>query len=161
MNALLEKFAALAPRERLILGVGGVAALLIVVYVLVWEPWQSELERLRSQVPDKQQTLAWMRNQAAQIETLSDESSQGASTSGLPLLTLVERSANQVKMRDVISRMSPGDKADQVRVWMDDVQFDRWLQWVDALSNSGIEVAEANIDRDGENLVSIRTTLQR
>lgn len=44
---------------------------------------------------------------------------------------------------------------------MDNVAFDEWLQWVDALNDSGIRVAEANIDRTGENLVSIRTTLQR
>ncbi len=77
------------------------------------------------------------------------------------MLTLVERSANQIEMRDVITRMSPGDESDQVRVWLDKVAFDRWLAWVDVLSDDGIDVAEANIDRSGENLVGIRATLQR
>lgn len=161
MNALTETLASLSPRERLMVVLGGAAALVIILYSLVWQPWQTELERLRSQVPEKQQTLEWMRARAAQIESLPGPDEKAASASGLPLLTLVERSANQVKMRDVITRMSPGDEADQVRVWMDDVAFDRWLLWVDALASSGIAVAEANIDRSGDNLVSIRATLQR
>lgn len=161
MSALTESLAGLSPRERLMVVAGGVAALVIVLYSLVWQPWQTELERLRSQVPQKEQTLAWMQAQAAQIETLRGQSADASAPSGLPLLTLVERSANRVEMRDAISRMSPGDEEDQVRVWMDNVAFDRWLLWVDALSTSGIDITEVNIDRSAENLVSIRATLQR
>lgn len=162
MNALTEKFAGLSPRERLIVVLGGAAAVVIVLYAAVWQPWQAELERLRAQVPAKQQTLAWMEAQAARIDSLSAQSAADESPeSGLPLLTLVERSANQVGMREVITRMSPGEEADQVRVWLDDVAFDDWLQWVDALNGSGIRIAEASIDRSAENLVSIRITLQR
>lgn len=140
---------------------GGLAALAIVVYAWAWQPWQAELERLRDRVPEKRETLAWMQAQAERIDGLRGRAAQGPSTSGLPLLTLVERSANQVDMREVITRMSPGEQADQVRVWLDDVAFDRWLRWVDALGGSGIDVAEANIDRADDNLVSIRATLQR
>lgn len=161
MNALTETFAGLSTRERLMVFVGGAAAVVIVLYTLVWQPWQTELERLRDRVPEKQQTLAWMQTQAARVESLGARADDEPRTSGLPLLTLVERSANQVEMRDVITRMSPGDEADQVRVWLDKVAFDRWLEWVDVLSEDGIDVAEANIDRSGENLVGIRATLQR
>lgn len=161
MSALTESLAGLSPRERLMVVAGGVAALVIVLYSLVWQPWQTEVERLRSQVPQKEQTLAWMQAQAAQIESLRGKSADASAPSGLPLLTLVERSANRVEMRDAISRMSPGDEEDQVRVWMDNVAFDRWLLWVDALSTSGIDITEVNIDRSTENLVSIRATLQR
>lgn len=161
MNALGEKLAGLSPRERVMVVAGGIAALAIVLYAWVWQPWQTELERLRDRVPAKRETLAWMQAQAERIEALRARSEQAPSTSGLPLLTLVERSANQVDMREVITRMSPGEEADQVRVWVDDVAFDRWLRWVDALGGSGIEVAEANIDRSDDNLVSIRATLQR
>jgi len=154
----------LSPRERLTLVGGALAAALILLYTFVWAPWQAELERLRERVPVKQETLAWMQAQAGRVASLSarEAGERGsASNSGLPLLTLVERSANQLGMREVITRMSPGDQASQVRVWMDDVAFDRWLRWIDALGREGITVAEASIDRDGENLVGIRATLQR
>lgn len=161
VNALAEKLAGLTPRERLTVFAGAAAAGLILLYTLIWQPWQMELERLRAQVPDKQQTLAWMQAQAARIELMPERSADITPGSSLPLLTLVERSANRIEMRDVITRMSPGDEVDQVRVWIDNVAFDRWLLWVGELSKSGISIAEVNIDRSGENLVGIRATLQR
>lgn len=161
MNALTERLAQLTFRERLTLIIGFVAALSIVLYTLVWQPWQEELNRLRTVVPEKTRTLEWMQAQAKQIKTLTEQSTVGATQSDLPLLTLIERSANQVEIRETISRMNPGDKEDQVRIWMDDAEFDRWLLWLEALNNSGVRVAEANIDRSRENRVNIRTTLER
>lgn len=161
MNVLTEKLAILSSRERFVLLGGGLLTLCLILYALAWQPWQNELNRLRAQIPAKEETLAWMRAQAAQVEVLSARSKRGADQSGLPLLTLIERSANQVEIREAITRMSPGEKEDQVRIWMDNADFDRWLRWLKTLDDSGIEVAEANIDRSVENQVSIRTTLQR
>lgn len=161
MNALSERFAALTPREQLVLVVGAVAALIIIVYTFAWRPWQDELSRLRAQVPQKEQTLAWMQAQAGQVKTLSEASAGAPTETGLPLLTLIERSANEADIRKAITRMSPGDEEDQVRVWMDNADFDRWLRWLESLKQSGVEVAEANVDRSAENQVNIRATLQR
>lgn len=161
MNAVSERLAGLSPREQVVLVAGSVVALAIILYVLAWRPWQDELDRLRVQVPQKEQTLAWMRAQAAQVDSLTRSPDDTAAHSGLPLLTLIERSANQVEIRKAITRMSPGDKDNQVRIWMDNADFDLWLRWLKSLKASGIEVAEANIDRAAENKVNIRATLQR
>jgi len=160
-NTLSAKWAGMMPRERLMLGGGLVAAAAILAYTLAWEPWQAELGRLRATVPEKQQTLDWMSSQVAQIRQLKENAGSESRNSSLPLLTLVERSANQARIREVITRMNPGENADQVRIWMDDADFDRWLRWLEALNDSGIGVAEANIDRSDGNQVTIRTTLQR
>lgn len=143
------------------LGGGLTAAAAILVYTLAWEPWQAQLESLRTSVPEKRQTLQWMATQVEQIQGLKKNGGSASTDTGLPLLTLVERSANQAEIRQVITRMNPGENADQVRIWMDDADFDRWLLWLDSLNDSGIAVAEANVDRTAENQVTIRTTLQR
>lgn len=161
MSAFTDKLAALSARERIVLMIGAGAAVAIVLYSLAWQPWQAEISRLGAQVPEKRATLEWMTSQADRIDNLSARAAGDAEESGLPLLMLVERSANQVEIRDLITRMSPGDDADQVRIWMDNADFDRWLRWLETLEGSGIEVAEANIDRAQENRVNIRTTLQR
>ncbi|MFZ0487584.1 MAG: type II secretion system protein M [Arenicellales bacterium] len=161
MNALTERLTGLSTREQVVLVGGGVLALVVVLYTLAWRPWQEELNRLRIQVPEEEQTLAWMRTQAAQVDSLTKSSNTAAEQTGLPLLTLVERSANEVEIRKAITRMSPGDKDNQVRVWMDKADFDLWLRWLKALQAAGIEVADANIDRASENKVNIRATLQR
>lgn len=161
MNALTDRLAGLTTRERVVLGGGLAAAVLIVLYTLAWQPWQAELARLRATVPEKQQTLEWMSAQVAQIRQLKKTAGPDAGDTSLPLLTLVERSANQANIREVITRMNPGENADQVRIWMDDADFDRWLRWLETLGKSGIAVSEANIDRSADNRVTIRTTLQR
>lgn len=161
MRILSDGLAALTTRERVALGGGLAAALIIVVYALAWQPWQAELDRLRARVPEKQQTLEWMSAQLARIRELNKGAGTGSEDSGLPLLTLVERSANQAELRGAITRMNPGEDADQVRIWMDGADFDRWLRWLETLNDGGIVVAEASIDRTADNQVTIRTTLQR
>jgi type II secretory pathway component PulM len=161
MSTLSDRLSALTLRERVFLGGGLGIAALILIYTFVWEPWQDELDRLRARVPEKQQTLQWMTSRVEEIRALRERGNARADESGLPLLTLVERSANQADIREVITRMNPGESADQVRVWMENADFDRWLRWLKTLSENGIVVAEANIDRSADNQVSIRTTLQR
>lgn len=144
------------------LGIGVAAAVGIVLYAFTWVPWQQELERLRADVPEKARTLAWMEQQAPRVEALMAETGPDSNNSSeLPLLTLLERSATSAEIREQITRMSPGDEPDQVRVWMDDADFDRWLRWLESLQDTGIRVTEASIDRTGSNRVDIRTTLQR
>jgi len=143
IEAWRHRLAALSGRERLALGIGTAAALAILVYALLWLPWQQELSRLRAEVPEKARTLAWMEAQAPRAVALSQEAeSAGSRPTGLPLLTLLERSA-------------------KIRVWMDDADFDQWLRWLESLRGAGIRVAEANIDRSVDNRVDIRVTLQR
>lgn len=161
MNLLSDSLASLSAREKNLLAAGAVVALVIVLYSLAWRPWQEELSRLRAQVPEKEQTLAWMKAQSAQIGSLVGSSKTAAAASGLPLLTTIERSANQVAIRKSITRMSPGDKDNQVRIWMDNADFDVWLRWLQSLKTRGIEVVEVNIDRSAEGKANIRATLQR
>jgi type II secretory pathway component PulM len=161
MNPLSDSLASLSTRERNLLAAGAVVALVIVLYSLAWRPWQDELNRLRVQVPEKEQTLAWMKAQSAQIRSLVGSAKATSAESGLPLLTTIERSANQVAIRKAITRMSPGDKDNQVRIWMDNADFDVWLRWLQTLKTRGIEVVEVNIDRSAEGKVNIRATLQR
>jgi len=162
MNALRDRLAALSTRERLILGAGALAAAAIVLYAFAWQPWQSELARLRAQVPAKAADLAWMKARAAEAERLAGEADDAApQDAGLPLLTLMERSAERAGIRDAISRMGPGDNDREVRIWMDEAGFDRWLQWLSRLQAAGVHVAEASIDGTGTNRVAVRATLAR
>ena len=161
MNPFSDRLAALTPRERLLVGAGVIVAALVILYSLAWHPWQQELARLRAQVPVKERTLVWMQAQSAQIRSLTGGSKSGQTQAGLPLMTAIERSSNQVQIRKAITRMSPGDKDNQVRVWMDDADFDLWLRWLKTLKVHGIEVVEVNVDRSAADTVNIRATLQR
>lgn len=159
MGPLRQKLQNLTPRERGVLGVGVLGAGLIVIYAFVWQPWQDELNRLRAQVPLKQETLQWMRQQAALIEPLVNNPNKPKRASDKPLLTVVEQSAQQSKISPYIRRMAPGEDG-QVKIWLTDADFDKWIVWLERLRRIGIEVYSASINRAKDNKVTIRVTLQ-
>jgi general secretion pathway protein M len=160
MVQLVQRFQSLTQRERVVLGIGGISALLIVVYSFVWQPWQEELNRLRIQVPLKKETLAWMRQQQSLVNPLIKKANRKSNTSDTPLLTVVERSAKQSKMDAYIRRMSPGEDG-QVKLWLTDADFEQWITWLEKLRKAGVEVESASINQAGNNRVTIRVTLKR
>ena len=55
----------LSTRERALVAGGAAATLALLLYALVWEPFQAGGRRLRQSVAEQRASLAWMR-QAAQ-----------------------------------------------------------------------------------------------
>ncbi len=160
MNGIASIWTNLSSRERQIIGIGTVVASLIILYSLVWSPFQDALHRLRAQVPAKQETLSWMRQQAKQIEPLLDAQDTGVEQ-GAPLLTIVEASAAKTGVRPTIRRMSPGDQDGQVKIWLTEANFDDWLIWLEALRKQGVEVSSCTVTKGDDNKVNIRVDLQR
>ena len=160
MVQLVQRFQGLTQRERLVLGIGGISALLIIVYSFVWQPWQEELNRLRVQVPLKKETLAWMHQQKSSVGPLIRKANQQAKSSCTPLLTVVERSAKQSKMNAYIRRMSPGEEG-QVKLWLTGANFEQWVNWLEKLRKAGVEVESTSINQASNNKVTIRMTLKR
>jgi general secretion pathway protein M len=160
MVQLVQRLQGLTQRERVVLGIGGISALLIVVYSFVWQPWQEDLNRLRIQVPLKKETLAWMNQQKSLVKPLLKKANQKSKSSDKPLLTVVERSAKQSKMDAYIRRMSPGEEG-QVKLWLTDANFEQWITWLEKLRKAGVEVESASINQAGNNRVTIRVTLKR
>jgi len=160
MTQLVSKFRNLSQRERAILVFGGIASAFILIYSLVWEPWQDELARLRTQVPVKQETLDWMQKQTRDIGPLIEKANQQKQSGNAPLLTVIEKSARQSKINPYIRRMAPGE-GEQVKIWMTEADFDKWLIWLEALRKQGVEVESATVNRAKDNKVTIRMTLQR
>ncbi|MDH3375730.1 MAG: type II secretion system protein M [Gammaproteobacteria bacterium] len=152
----------LRARERLILVGGACLALAILAFVYIWQPWHRELVHLRDSLPDKRETLSWMQQQAELAKPLLAKRTGAASSSTqtIPVLTVIEQTANRVKLRTAIRRMQPGTEND-VKVWLSDASFDTWVRWVEVLRQNGIEVASAVINRADNNKVSIRVVFQR
>ena len=160
MTQLGNRFRNLSQRERAVLLFGGIASIFILLYSLVWEPWQDELARLRTQVPVKRETLAWMEQQTRNLGPLIKKANEGKQPNKAPLLTLIEQSARQSKMNPYIRRMAPGE-GEQVKIWMTEADFDKWLIWLEVLRKQGVEVESATVNRAKDNKVTIRMTLQR
>ena len=151
----------ISSRERGFLGLGAVATVLMLGYVGLWQPASEELTRLRAQVPARQADLAWMQQQARAVQPLLEQLRNKRGGQDLPLLTVIEQTAAEAQLRDNIRQVRPSENK-QVRVWLQDVYFDPWLQWVAALEKQAVEVVAVSVSRVPQgNKVNIRMTLAR
>ena len=132
MNELKQRLQSLTERERIVLSAGAICTILIILYAFVWEPWQEELNRLRAQVPIKQETLVWMQEQADLVGPLLQKEAIAKQLDNQPLLTVIEGSAQRSGLNKYIRRMTPGENG-QVQIWLTDVEFDNWITWLEQL----------------------------
>lgn len=139
------------PRERRLLAGGGLILALVLLYVLVWEPWQQQLEQLRTDVATLQADLAWMQQAAAELGRLQANTPTTSTTgsSGMALATRVKQSARSAGLETVLRRLEP--QADgSLRLWLDQVSFASLLPWLVGLRNdAGIRINEAQLERPG------------
>lgn len=144
---LRARFDALQPREQLIVAVGGVVGALVLVYLLLWQPFVL----FRSHGEHELQTA---RALAARIEQIGAMALQAhpagagpAINPNLSLLAAVDQASNDGTLSKKPSRMQP-DGDSQVRVWIEDESFDKLLRWMNALqSRYGIRIDNVAIER--------------
>jgi general secretion pathway protein M len=160
---LRARYEALQPREQLIVGVGGVIAALALIYLVLWEPFA--LARAH-QAKD----LQTARSYASRLEAAAGKAQAGRAMGGLPaavdpgasLLSIVDTATKDGTIAKPPSRLQPdGDK--QVRVWFEDVEFDKLTRWMyQAQQRYGVHIDELAVERRGTaGLVNARLTLVR
>ena len=151
------------PREQLALVLGAAALLLLMVYLLAWQPFRESLELKRLQVKSQQATLEWMQQNLGEIQRLrSQRRAAGTAQTNEALLTLVDRTAKQSQLRQQIERLKP-QSDDAVQLWVKQAAFDSLMQWVGSLNQLyGIQIESLSIDRQElPGIVNARLVLQR
>lgn len=123
----------LQPRERLVLITGGVALLLLMLYALVIDPYQTRAARLEQLVADQRSDLEWMREAGAQVRALRTGAPQQAGAGGQSLLSLADSTARSQGLGGAVKRVQPEGQR-SVRVWLEQANFDDVLRWLQTLS---------------------------
>ncbi len=164
-NTINNYWKSLEPRERLVLGWGGILVSVILLYAFVWEPWKSALTDRDNVVHQLRLDSVWMKQQT---EALKGDSSgarkkqyRGADQS---LLSVIQQTAKQIDVNDAIQQMVPNQSNDEVRVVLEGVDFNKWVRWVDNLyKNYGVDITSINAEKDDEkpNVAEIRVTFVR
>ena len=151
MNALLAKFSAwydgLAPRERVAVAFGGMAAVLIVLFGALLSLHQN-VERSRERLAQKQRDLAFV--QAATAEILAAGPVAAAGSSSEPLVVLADRATRQAGL---VGSLSGSESAPDgtLRTSFRGVSFDAFAGMVANLgTQSGVAVQSAEIESTGE-----------
>ncbi|MBT3015104.1 MAG: type II secretion system protein M [Candidatus Thiodiazotropha sp. (ex Clathrolucina costata)] len=150
------------PQEHMALIIGAAAILLLLVYLLLWRPFNQALDKKALLVESQQLTLNWMQDNLDLVKNLRSQQRGKSAGSNDALLTLVDRTAKKIRLRQQIQRIKPqGDNA--VQLWIEEAPFDTIIKWLGQLTQThAIEIDSLTIDRqDKPGLVNARLVLQR
>ncbi|MFT6408477.1 MAG: general secretion pathway protein M [Arenicella sp.] len=165
MDSLKKYWAGLQLRERMVLVWGAVVVAIILIYALLFQPFYQAIARMESALPDSRSNLVWMRQTDELLASgggiAVSQTSAGAEES---LLSVLESTARLAKIRKSIQQMVPTKNNSEVRVVLEDADFNQWLLWVDRLyKTNGVDIRQMTAERDDDrpNIAEIRVTFVR
>ena len=164
MNILLNYWQQLESRERSVLGWGGVLVSLILFYTFVWQPWHVALSSMEKNIQVHRQNLVWMEQQAKILGSGGQPVENVVKASSESLLSIVEKTAKANKLGKSIQQMVPTTNNSEVRVVLEEADFNQWLRWIDQLFKKyDVNIKQLSAERDDSapNLAEIRITFER
>lgn len=155
------RFEALEPREQKLVGAAGVVIALAIIYGGIWQPFAKARARHESELEAAHAIANSL--VLAQAEVISRGARGGGVIgSGVSLLSAVDQASKSGTLSKAPSRLQP-DGENQVRVWLEDTQFDALLRWMLELQdNYGLKIEVVDIERQPTpGLVNARLSLTR
>ncbi len=153
-QVLLSKWLELSSRERYIVAIGGVVAVLIFSYQLVFAPVLNASNVMQANIGSLRTNLVWLREQANSLPSAESGQSQSGTgqnnfeASDQSLVSILERTARSFQLDGSIQQLTPGDNPENVSVVMEDASFNAWVRWVSVLEQQyGVKVLNATVER--------------
>jgi len=132
MNAIIQGWQRLAPREQRIVSAGSVLLVVIIAYFGMWEPFTANHAQLRNIVAAQQETVQWMHSAAQEVQHLQTAAGQSTTATRAgqrSLLSIIDHSMRQKQLSRLSQRIEPKG-SDTVQVNFDQVSFNTLLQWL-------------------------------
>ena len=151
------------PQERLALICMALFITGAALYALFWVPLNEDIAQKRLWVAEQQKTVDWMQQTAIKINQLKQSAKTGQSKKNSEaLLTTIDRTAKQQRLRDVVKRIKPQGN-DKVQIWLEQAAFDRMVRWLDLLQQRhNVSITTITVDRQsGSGLINARINLER
>lgn len=141
---MTEWFRQLAPRERLVLGVGALLAVAIVAWTFIWTPLRDGTAELEARVDERAREVVDLRR-AANLR--STPPTGIAAIDSTNILFLIDETARQLGLE--FTRSSP-DGPNAITVSFSRVRFDLLLGWlIDLEQVHGVAVERASFTHSG------------
>lgn len=140
-------WAGLAARERMVLGGAGVILVLMLIYLVVWEPIAVQREQVRTDISMLSADLVWMQQVAGQVKRYADlqTNQSGTGPAGGSVLTLIEVSARAAGLNEALERVQPEEQG--ARLWFAEIGFDGLLRWLGELEQRhGLQISQLAVD---------------
>ena len=136
-------FESLAPREQWLVGGGGILAICIVVWALVWTPLRAGALELNDKVASQEKLLADL----YRAEALKRTGGRNSPTNrGGSLVVVVDQTTRAAGLQSALTRNQP-DGSNGIRVTLKDAQFDSVVRWLADLSATGVLVETVSVDQ--------------
>ncbi|MFP4160864.1 MAG: type II secretion system protein GspM [Ectothiorhodospira sp.] len=152
----------LAPRDRRILRLGGIALALILLWWGLWLPLTERVARMQESVAELRADLAWMQAAAEAVRSArGQEDAPPPDPGDRSLLGVVDATARDAGLGGALRRVQPEGNG-TVRVWLEEAPFDDTVQWLDRLKRRhGVRIASLVVDRQAqEGRVNARIVLE-
>ena len=133
-----QKWQQLQPQEKQLVLITAVIVGFYLFWLLIWQPLNQNIESTSKKIAKEQELLTWVATQTARFE----QSKQGTVFRG-SLTAAVNQSAKQQGI--VVSRMQP--QQEMLQVWVEDIAFDKLLNWLSQLNQQGIQVVNIDIQQ--------------
>ena len=134
----------LQAREQRVLLIGAVVALPLLIFALIIDPFNQEVERLEQAVKGNGELLAWMEQSAQQLKTMRGSGATRQSSGSL--LSLVDASAKRNGLGGALKQVKP--EGEGVRLRFEQAAFDDMVRWLGRLgSEQGIGVTTLTLER--------------
>ena len=151
-------------REQQFVAVGAIVVALVIVWAMVWLPFDRGHKNMKQSVADWQQSLADIRVVAANEAVVDQGGSQPSSVdSGQSPLVIVDQTLREASLNSAVKRRQPTPNG--IRVEFENVAFDQLIGWLGALnSDYGMIVQAGNFslaNRAGPGRINASITLER
>lgn len=155
-------FLGLETRERLFVGVGGIVVLLIIVYGVLWLPFDRAHRNLAASVDNWQRSLAELRAVAATVDPAAEAGSARRPGAQSPVV-IVDQTLRQRGLAVTVKRQQPTPNG--IRLEFENVAFDQLVLWLGELEQQyGMEVQAGSLSlasRAGPGRINASLTLER
>jgi len=156
-------FANLEQREQWFVGIGGIVAILVILWALVWIPFDKGHNDLRTSVSTWEGALADLRVIRASMDAApSTGPARPVATAQSPVV-VVDQTLRERALSNAATRQQPTPNG--VRVEFENVVFDQLVLWLGDLSNQhAMEVQAGNLRKAaqaGPGRINASLTLER
>ncbi len=152
-SPLLQRWQQLADRDRQALRLLGLALLLALLYVMLWQPVQRQLQESRTWHAQQQELWHYLQANAEQARQRPAQAVVPVEASQLQ--GLVTRTAQQAGLR--LERFDSDSQG--VQVSLVEADFASLLRWLQQLQGQGVICREASLTRLGHGRVQARLLL--
>lgn len=148
-------------RDRRIAFVGGIVIVILVVYVVLWNPISTAASSNKKAVRVQQSLLQYLHTTGKHIRQLRAEGMIVASATPVNLLTLIEQTLAAQKLSIYLKQVQQL-KPTQIALTFEKVPFDQLMQWLQALSIAkNVSVTQFSATRAAVGIANVTMTIEK